>query len=82
MTTNIRPTAVPEQTPNPYSLRQLDEHGDVLSEKHVVAKSCSAAMRELKDVAVGADRIVVYNEEGNKAGEVNVDYWRLKRGRM
>ena len=81
MSLPFRPTAVPEQPISPYKVRQLDDHGDVLSETQVAAHSCSAALQELNNVVDDAQRIEVYNEEGEKAGEVNVDYWRIKRRR-
>lgn len=63
---------------NPYRVRQLDEHGDVLAEKHVVAPNYDAVLRQLKDVPDNTSRIEVYNEEGERAGEANVDFWRQK----
>lgn len=62
----------------PYRLRQVDAQGQVLSETEVAAHSYSAALRELDDVVETAQRIEVLNDRAEKAGEVNVDYWRLK----
>jgi hypothetical protein len=71
-----------EDIVNPYSIRQLDAEGQTLSEKQVVAPSYNGALRELKEIVDQATRIKVYNSEGEKAGEMSVDYWRLKgRGR-
>ena len=81
MAARFRPTAVPERTVNPYKLRQLDKQGDLLCENVVAADSCNAALRELKDVVDEAQRIVVFNDKGEKAGEINVDYWLRRRRR-
>ena len=67
---------------NPYSIRQLDAEGQTLSEKQVIAPSYNGALRELKEIVDRATRIVVYTSAGEMAGEISVDYWRLKgRGR-
>lgn len=81
MSTHLCPIVVTEHAAHPYTLRQLDKQGDVLSETQVVAESYATAVQELRDVVDGAERIEVYNHEGKNAGEITVDYWRLKRRR-
>lgn len=63
---------------NPYQVRQLDDRGEVLSEKQVVAHNYDAVLRQLKEVPNETSRIEVYNQEGQRAGEANVDFWRQK----
>lgn len=82
MSTQFRPIVASNHVANPYTLRQLDKHGVVLKEAQVVAGSYATAVRELKNVVDGAERIEVYNHEGKVAGEVSVEYWRRKRGRL
>ena len=57
---------------------QVDTHGNVLSEVPVAAQNYNAALRELSDVATGTHKIVVFNGEGNKAGETGVEFWRQR----
>ena len=61
---------------NSYQLRQLDDDGQVISERRVEADDYSAALRQLKEVFGDAQRIQIYNEQDEKAGEISVDYWR------
>ena len=61
---------------NPYKVRQIDALGQVLSEKQVAAQTYNAALRQLDDVLDETQRIQVFNDVGEKAGEMNVDYWR------
>lgn len=68
-----------EQLVNSYQVRQLDSDGLVLSERQVDAHDCNSAIRQLQDVYLEAQRIEVYNEQGEKAGEIKADYWRQKR---
>lgn len=63
---------------NPYQVRQLDAHGEVLAEEQVLAQNYDGVLRQLRDVSDGAKRIEVFNREGEKAGEANVDFWRQK----
>lgn len=79
MNTQFRPMRGTEHAVSSYTVRQLDSDGQVVSEKQVAAHSYSAALRELRDVVDEAQRIEVFNREGEKAGEIGVDYWRLKR---
>lgn len=65
----------------PYSIRQLDSQGHVVSQREVEAPDYTAALRQLKDVCDDTQRIEVCNGAGDKAGEISVDYWLLKRGR-
>lgn len=67
-----------ENSVNPYKVRQLDAEGEVVSEKHVAAPTYDAVLRQLTSVAEKAERIEVYNEDGDRSGEVNVDYWRQR----
>lgn len=82
MPTRFQPIAGTEQTASPYTLQQLDEKGEILSESRTVATSCAEAIRGLKGIVDDAERIVAYNDNGKKVGQVNVDYWRLKKGRL
>ena len=64
-----------------YQIRQLDKDGHLVSERHVEAHDCTAAMRQLKEVSRDAQRIEIYNEQGERAGEISVGYWRRKMHR-
>ena len=66
---------------NPYSIQQLDSQGRVVLEEQVVADSCTAATRQLKKIHDSTHRIVIVNDQGEKAGEMTADYWRNKRHR-
>ena len=68
-----------EHAVKPYCIRQFDSQGQVVSEREVEAPDYTAALRQLTDVCDGARRIEVCNADGEKAGEMSVDYWRLKR---
>lgn len=63
---------------NPYQVRQVDVCGEILAEKQVLAHNYDAVLRHLKDVPGETKRIEVYNQDGEKAGEANVDFWRQK----
>jgi hypothetical protein len=67
----------------PYMVRQVDEEGEVLSENEVMAPSYSAVLRQISETSSRVQRIEVYNQEGDRAGAVDVDYWRrtVRRGR-
>ena len=64
-----------EDQVNPYEVRQLDAHHEVLSETQVLASSYHAALRQLADVAQEARRIEVY-KNGERAGSIDANYWR------
>jgi hypothetical protein len=81
MSADFRPVTASDDAANPYTVKQIDEQGDVLSETRVVARSYSSALREMDRPVEGVDKIEVYNQGGEKAGEVNAEYWRSKKGR-
>ena len=60
----------------PYKVRQVDAEGDVISETEVVAASYSAVLREVSEASTTVQRIEVYDQNGERAGAVDVDYWR------
>jgi hypothetical protein len=64
-----------------YKVRQIDAHGQVLSERHVEASSYNAVLRQLDAVAQDTQHIEVYNQDGEVAGQVNADFWRQKMRR-
>lgn len=66
-----------------YQVSQFDSHGNMLHQAPVQAASYSGALKELRDVEPRCQKIVVHGTDGEKAGEVGVDYWRqrLRRGR-
>ena len=67
---------------DPYTVRQLDADGEVLSEKRVEAQNYDGVLRQLKKIAREVRRIEVYDQDGNRAGEINADFWRQRvRGR-
>ena len=68
----------PERYMNSYKVRQLDVDSRVLSETHVEGPSYNGVSRDLNAVVEGTQRIEVYNDEGEKAGTMGVDYWRRK----
>ncbi len=68
----------PERYMNSYKVLQLDVDGRVLSETHVEGPSYNGVIRDLNAVVEGTQRIEVYNDEGEKAGTMGVDYWRRK----
>ena len=61
-----------------YTISQLDDDGNVLSEITVEATQCSSALRLLPGLATGCNRIVVMNSEGERAGEVGAEFWRRR----
>ncbi len=63
---------------NSYQLRQVNDNGLVLAEEHVVAESYRGALRHVTEVDADAQRIEVYNDHGQRAGEISVDYLRIK----
>ncbi|MEX0819603.1 MAG: hypothetical protein WD070_08410 [Pirellulaceae bacterium] len=77
-TENIMNIANPLNPITPYKVRQLDTEGQVLSEKQVTAPDSGTALRQLKDVFAETQRIEVYNDDGEKAGEMDGDYWRQR----
>ncbi len=79
MNTHFRPSHLDEHTLSPYTVRQMTTEGQVVSERQVAAQSYSAALREMGKVSEEAQRIEVFNSEGEKAGEIGADHWRLKR---
>lgn len=82
MPSRFQPIADASAVSNPYTLQQLDQEGEVVSETRAVARSCSEAIRGLKGVVDDAERIIAYDQEGKRAGEVSVEYWRQKKGRL
>ena len=63
---------------NPYKVCLLDVEGQVVAEQQVVAQNYVAVLRRVKHVAEDATRIEVYKHDGERAGEIGVDYWRQK----
>ena len=65
-----------------YRIAQMDANGTLLNEITVQATNYNSALRELSAVEDGCKIIVVYNEEGKKAGEVSASFWhqRIRRG--
>ena len=61
-----------------YKVAQVDAQGNLLSEVPVAAQNYNAALRELSDVVTGTHKIVVFNDEGDIAGEIGVDFWRQR----
>ena len=61
-----------------YTVRQIDTDGRILAEKQVEAHDYNVALRQIGNVIEGAKRIEVYNQQGEKAGQIHVDYWRKK----
>ena len=61
-----------------YKVSQLDPEGNVLSEINVEATNYNSALRTLPSLAVGCHRIVVFNNEGEKAGEVGAAFWQQR----
>ena len=66
-----------------YQVTQFDSHGNMLRQAPVQAASYHGALKELRDVEPGCQKIVVHSTDGEKAGEVGAEYWRqrLRRGR-
>ena len=62
----------------PYTVRQLDQQGGVISEKHIEAPHTEAALRQLAGIADTTRRIEVYDADHKKVGEVLDDYWRRR----
>lgn len=62
--------------PTTYEVRFLDADGTVLSKQQVKAAAYSAVLKNLSNVADDATRIEVYNQTGESAGEVGIEYWR------
>jgi hypothetical protein len=67
----------------PYTVRQLDQQGGVISEKHVEAPHAEAALRQLTGITERTRRIEVYDADHKKVEEVLGDYWRdrIRRNR-
>jgi hypothetical protein len=61
-----------------YKVRQLDAHGEVLSERYLEANSYDSVLRQLDSVAEGAHQIEVYNQGGGAAGQIDVGFWRQR----
>ncbi len=61
-----------------YKVSQLDSEGNVLSEIKVEATNYNSALRALPSLAVGCHKIVVFNSEGEKAGEVGAAFWQQR----
>ena len=61
-----------------YKVSQLDAEGNVLSEITVEATNYNSALRALPNLAVGCHKVVVFNSEGEKAGEVGSGFWQQR----
>ena len=61
-----------------YTVRQLDADGNVLSEITIEATNYNSALRSLPSLAEGCHKIVVFNGEGEKAGEVGAGFWQQR----
>jgi len=61
-----------------YRISQVDADGTLLSETTVEATNYNSALRELSGVESGCHKIVVYNSEGKKAGEVSASFWQQR----
>ena len=64
-----------------YTIRQIDEHGAVISERQIEADSANTALRELRKASEGMQRIEVYNRNQEQVRQIDGDYWRLKSPR-
>ena len=62
----------------PYIVRQRNSQGEIISEKFVEAVSNESALRQVKEVVAGAQRLEVYNDSGAKVREIGVSYWQQK----
>ena len=61
-----------------YQISQIDGDGNVLDSTTVHASNYNAALRELKSLQKGCQKIEVLNSEGEKAGEVGASYWQQR----
>ena len=64
-----------------YKVQQLDAKGNVLSEISVEATNYNSALRTLPSLAESCHRIVVFNSQGEKAGEVGAEFWQQRMRR-
>ncbi|WP_145100980.1 hypothetical protein [Rosistilla carotiformis] len=64
-------------TTNVYTIRQIDSHKTVLSEKQVEAVSSEAAAKQLKQVVDETDKIEV-TLNGETVNEMGVSYWKQR----
>ena len=64
-----------------YTIRQIDEHGAVISEKKVEADSANTALREVRNASEAMQRIDVYDSNQERVRQIDGDYWRLKSPR-
>ena len=55
----------------------MDDDGAIISSVHVDAQSSEAAAKQLREVADGADRIIVCLD-GAPMNEMGVDYWKKR----
>ena len=64
-----------------YTIRQIDEHGAVISEKQIEADSANTALRDLRKASEAMRRIVVYDGNQQRVRQIDGDYWRQKSPR-
>jgi hypothetical protein len=65
----------------PYTIRQRDEHRQVISEENVEATTNESALRQLKALAPGAEWLEVVDQDGATVREIGVSYWKRRTGR-
>jgi len=73
----IQPTELTDIMLN-YTVSQLGVEGSVLGEITVQATNYNSALRELPKLASGCHKIVVFNSDGEKAGEVGAGFWQQR----
>ena len=62
----------------PYTVRQVDDQGDVVSERHVEAANTDQALRQLTDITETTQRIEVLDSDQERVRQIGADYWRHK----
>ena len=62
----------------PYTVRQLDRRGAVISEKQIEAGSADAVLWQMTEIADSTERIEVYHDDQGKVRQIGADYWRQK----